>query len=149
MGGARRGALGHGAKKAKKPLLYFLNSKGAENDKPLGLNSTNCKTIAAMYGNDTDRWIGKRITMWPTTTQFGADTVDCIRVRPIVPADAPKKQNNGNGRAAAQTSDPRAAHARRGGSDEAEQPQPPATDEPDPHGDPPPPDDVELPGGTL
>lgn len=71
---------GEGGKKSKKPICYFAGKK-----KPLALNATNCKTIAAMYGNNTDDWIGKRITIYPTTTEFSGKTVDCIRVRPGVP----------------------------------------------------------------
>ena len=78
---------GTGGKKSKKPLCYFRESK---DNRPLGLNATNCKTIAAMYGNDTKDWIGKRITIYPTTTTFGPDTVDCIRVRPRVPDEKAK-----------------------------------------------------------
>ena len=78
---------GTGGKKSKKPLCYFRESK---DQRPLGLNSTNCKTIAAMYGNDTANWIGKRITLYPTQTSFGSETVDCIRVRPGVPSDKAK-----------------------------------------------------------
>lgn len=71
---------GDGGKSSKKPICHF---KGK--DKPLALNVTNCKTIAAMYGNNTDQWIGKRITIYPTTTDFGGKTVDCIRVRQGIP----------------------------------------------------------------
>lgn len=78
---------GTGGKKSKKPLCYFRESKDG---RPLGLNSTNCKVIAAMYGNDTAQWVGKRVTLYPTTTQFGSETVDCIRVRPGVPAEKTK-----------------------------------------------------------
>jgi hypothetical protein len=75
--------VGPGGKKSKKPLCYFRNVP-----KPLGLNATNCKTIAALYGNDTDGWVGKRITLYPTTTQMGGETVECVRVRPRVPPAA-------------------------------------------------------------
>lgn len=78
---------GSGGKKTKKPLCYF---KEGRDKRPLGLNSTNCKAIAAMYGNDTAGWIGKRITIYPTTTNFGSEVVDCIRVRPGVPSDKAK-----------------------------------------------------------
>ena len=80
---------GPGGKKSKKPLCYFRESKSG---KPLALNSTNCKTIAQLYGNDTDAWLGKRITLWPTTTQMGGETVDCIRVRPKIPSAAASKK---------------------------------------------------------
>lgn len=86
---------GTGGKKTKKPLCFFRESQSG---KPLALNSTNCKTIAALYGNDTEGWIGKRITIFPTTTQFGGDEVECIRVRPRVPPEkgdrrSPPKQD--------------------------------------------------------
>jgi hypothetical protein len=71
---------GTGGKKSRKPLAYF---KGK--DKPLALNKTNCKAIAAMYGTDTAKWLGKRVTIYPTTTSFGNETVDCVRVRPGIP----------------------------------------------------------------
>jgi hypothetical protein len=63
-----------------KPVIFF---KGAV--KGFALNKTNGKTIAAMYGTNTDKWIGKAITIYPTTTTFGSDTVECIRVRPGIP----------------------------------------------------------------
>lgn len=37
--------------------------------------------LRALYGPETDDWIGKRITLYPTTTKFGRETVDCIRIR--------------------------------------------------------------------
>ncbi len=71
-----------GGRKSKKPLCFFREGK---EKKPLAMNSTNCKTVAAMYGNDTDDWIGKRITLYPTTTTMAGETVECIRVRPKIP----------------------------------------------------------------
>lgn len=78
------GELNNGKSKTKKPIVYF---KGT--DKGLALNITNAKTIAQLYGGfDTDLWIGKKITLYPTTTSFGSQTVDCIRIRPKKPAGA-------------------------------------------------------------
>jgi hypothetical protein len=77
--------VGTGGKKSKKPLCHF---KEGREPKPLALNATNCKTIAAMYGNDVENWSGKRITIYPTKTQMGGEEVDCIRVRPKKPAAA-------------------------------------------------------------
>ncbi len=70
-----------GNKKSKKPIVFFEG-------KTLGMvfNKTNCKTVASMYGNDTTKWVGKKITLFPTTTQFGNETKECIRVRPGVPS---------------------------------------------------------------
>ncbi len=69
--------VGTGGKKSRKPMCYFDGK-----DLPLGLCKTNGKTIAAMYGNDVSAWVGKKITIYPTTTTFGKETVDCIRVKP-------------------------------------------------------------------
>jgi hypothetical protein len=67
-------------KKTKKPVLWF---KGAR--KPLAINKTIGAVIAGMYGAQVQHWPGKQVTLFPTTTTFGKDTVDCIRVRPGVP----------------------------------------------------------------
>jgi hypothetical protein len=73
--------VGTGGKSSKKPVVYF---KGKE--KGLGLCITNARTIAAIYGGfEVDKWIGKAITLFPTTTTFGGATVDCIRIRPNKP----------------------------------------------------------------
>lgn len=68
-------------KKEPKPILTFKETK-----KKLALNKTNASSIAEMYGAEAEKWSGKRITIYPTRTQFGRDTVDCIRVREIRPA---------------------------------------------------------------
>jgi hypothetical protein len=64
------------------PVLFF---KGFA--RPLGLNKTNGKTVAGMYGKDTARWIGKRLTLYPTTTEMNGEMKDCIRIRPEVPGE--------------------------------------------------------------
>jgi len=74
-----------GSKKSKRPVVWF---EGKE--KAMVLNKTNAKTIAGMYGADTTKWVGKRIAIYPTTTKFGPDTVDCIRVRPTIPQQQAK-----------------------------------------------------------
>lgn len=71
---------GTGGKKSKKPVVYFDGK-----ERGLALCKTNGKVIAAMYGTDTEQWVGKLITIYPTTTTFGPETVECIRVRPTVP----------------------------------------------------------------
>lgn len=72
-------------KKTKKPQVTF---KGQP--KPLVLNATNAKTIAKMYGPMTEDWIGKRVTLYATTTEMGGETVECIRLRPNIPSE-PKR----------------------------------------------------------
>lgn len=76
-----------GGRKTKKPVVYF---EGKE--KGMALNATNAKTIAAMYGNYTEKWIGQSVTLYPTTTQMGGETVECIRIRPSVPGKASRSK---------------------------------------------------------
>jgi len=45
------------------------------------LNRTNLKRIISHHGNDTEGWIGKKITLYPSETDFAGKTVPCIRVR--------------------------------------------------------------------
>lgn len=64
-------------------------------DKKLIVNKTNFKAIVKATGeDDSDDWIGKRITLYRTETEFKGDTVECIRVRTKAPksADAPPKK---------------------------------------------------------
>ena len=59
-----------------KTVLYFRGAK-----KALPLNRTNWDSCADLCGDDSDDWPGHQIQLYPTTTPFGADTVDCIRIR--------------------------------------------------------------------
>jgi hypothetical protein len=63
-----------------KPVLYF---QGRE--KALVLNLTNANTIADMYGDDTDNWIGKPITLFATRIDMKGERVDAIRIRFVQP----------------------------------------------------------------
>lgn len=92
--------VGEGGRKAKKPIVYFEGK-----DKGFAANKTNCKIIAAMYGTDTRKWVGRAITLYPTTTEMGGKTHDCIRVRPQIPTTA-KRRPNGNGKPAGAPSEP-------------------------------------------
>jgi len=76
--------VGQQGRKTKKPLVYFRGKS-----KPLALNITNIKTIASLYGSfRVEDWIGKSITLYPTTTNFGSETKDCIRIRNKRPGSA-------------------------------------------------------------
>lgn len=60
-----------------RPTLTFR-----EFDKPLVLNKTNAKKIASLLkSQDTDDWIDQQIQLFSTETEFGGDTVACIRVK--------------------------------------------------------------------
>ena len=77
-----RELISAGGRKTRKPVVWF---EGKE--KGLALNKTNSKIIATLYGNDTAGWVGKRVTLYPTKTSMGPETVDCVRVRPTVPPE--------------------------------------------------------------
>lgn len=81
---------GDKGRRTRKPIIRF-EGKG----KALAGNKTNCKIIARLYGTNTDNWIGKRVTIYPTTTEMGGETVDCVRVRPSAPAKGRAAQTNG------------------------------------------------------
>jgi hypothetical protein len=73
---------GLGGKKAKKPIISFVGK-----DKRMICNKTNAKAIAGMYGNHVEKWAGKRIALYVSTTRdpsTGGD-IPCIRVRPKAP----------------------------------------------------------------
>lgn len=68
---------------AKKLVLSF-----AETEKTLVCNKTNGTTIGQLYGSNVDSWIGKRITLFPTQTDWAGSQVACIRVK-LQPAAEP------------------------------------------------------------
>jgi hypothetical protein len=78
--------MGHGTEKEKKPVLYFSNAA-----KGLVLNRTNAMIIANLYGDESDGWVGKRVTIYPTQVRAFGQMQDCIRVREEIPAQ-PKPQ---------------------------------------------------------
>ena len=56
-----------------------------EIDKTLVCNKTNAGSIAYAYGDDTDDWIGKTITLFPQMADYQGRTVPAIRVRATKP----------------------------------------------------------------
>jgi hypothetical protein len=55
--------------------------------KPMILNRTNCKTIAAIYKTPyIEQWKGKKITLYITTTKLKGEEVECLRIRNNAPA---------------------------------------------------------------
>ncbi len=76
--------LGHGTEKERKPVLYFQKAT-----KGMILNATNARTIAALHGDDSIAWEGKRISIYPTTVRAFGKVNDVIRVVEQIPP-APK-----------------------------------------------------------
>lgn len=57
-----------------------------EGTKPIILNRTNSKTITKLYGSPyIEDWVGKWITIYPTTTKVAGETVECLRIRTVKP----------------------------------------------------------------
>jgi hypothetical protein len=66
--------------KGVKERTLVLGFKGAS--KRMICNKTNRKAIGSHYGREARNWIGKSITVYPTTcTSFGQTGVHCVRVR--------------------------------------------------------------------
>ena len=60
-----------------------------ENQKPMILNVTNCKTISKMLKTPyIENWAGHRVQIYATTTRMGCETVECLRIRDKEPEDA-------------------------------------------------------------
>ncbi len=73
--------MGHGTEKERKPVLYFERAT-----KGLVLNRTNAMIIAGLYGDESDDWLGKRISLYPARVKAFGEMQDCIRVREEIPA---------------------------------------------------------------
>ena len=59
-----------------KPVLYFEGkSKG------LVLNKTNSETIARVYGDESDQWLGKPIILYSAMVQFKSEMVEAVRIK--------------------------------------------------------------------
>jgi len=66
-----------GRQKEMKAVVYF---EGKE--KGMVLNKTNANKIIELTGSAvTEEWTGFQVKLFPTTTEFGGETVECIRVK--------------------------------------------------------------------
>jgi hypothetical protein len=73
-----------GSDDEQRPVLYFQGMT-----KGMVLNRTNARRIEQLYGSETDAWLGKPITIYPSETDFAGETVPCIRIKaepPLVQA---------------------------------------------------------------
>lgn len=66
----------------EKPVVRFVGMK-----KGLVLNVTNATAIAGPYGQETDNWVGKEVTLRPDVCDFKGKPTNCIRVH-ITPEQA-------------------------------------------------------------
>ena len=65
-----------GANQEKRPVVRF---KGKQ--KMFILNKTNARAIGDLYGKETAGWRGKRITLYPTSTEYAGKDMACIRIK--------------------------------------------------------------------
>jgi len=76
---------GTGGKKEECTVAHLVAQK------PFILNATNSKSIARLYGPYIEDWAGKPITIYASTTKLAGDTVECLRIRPVVAKRQPPK----------------------------------------------------------
>lgn len=65
-----------GMQKDRKLVLYFERAV-----KGMICNKTNAQRLALVYGDDTDDWLGKKITLYAEMTEFGGQSRWGLRVR--------------------------------------------------------------------
>ena len=72
-----------GGRKDEKAVIHMTNSRGVALGKRWVVGKTVLSQIAASTGsNDVGQWIGKQVTMYPTTCKGKAgEMMECIRVR--------------------------------------------------------------------
>jgi hypothetical protein len=63
-------------KKVDKPVLTLKNAT-----KAFVCNKTNANTIAKLYGDETDDWVGNDIALYPTLVDFAGDQYEAIRIK--------------------------------------------------------------------
>lgn len=65
-------------KDSEKPVMYLKDV-----DKGIILNKTNWALIAKQHGDDSDNWVGKKITLTVTDVEAFGDVVSAIRIKPV------------------------------------------------------------------
>ena len=78
--------IGPDGKKEECTVARFV-----ENEKPMILNTTNCKTITKIHKTPfIEEWSGKRIQIYVAQVKAFGEVVDALRIRDKVPADTSK-----------------------------------------------------------
>lgn len=70
--------IGNGSNREQKMVMYF-----AGKDKGMVVNKTNANNIAAMYGPDTDGWLGQKVMLYEAMVPYQGRDVPALRVRGI------------------------------------------------------------------
>jgi hypothetical protein len=76
-----------GQQEEQRPVLHFQG-----HTKGMVLNRTNAKRIAEVFGDDTDRWMGQTITLYPSETEYAGEVTPCVRVRVTAPPFGQQQQ---------------------------------------------------------
>lgn len=62
-----------------KAVIYFIGKH-----KGVILNKTNARKIVEIAGSAlTEEWNGVAVVLYPTETEFGGETVECIRIKAV------------------------------------------------------------------
>jgi hypothetical protein len=86
--------VGQGDQASIKIVLDLRAVDGRVWPKSLVMNKLNSQMLAAVYGDDTEHWVNRHISIWREKVMFGGRLVDGIRMSAAAPAA-------GNGAAAA------------------------------------------------
>lgn len=70
---------------ARKPVMYFQRAK-----RGLIVNRTNWRAVADLYGDESDNWTGKRISLAPVMVDAYGKQTRAVRVRPAKPTPMPR-----------------------------------------------------------
>jgi hypothetical protein len=68
-----------------KPVLFFLDK-----DKGMVLNKTKAAILSAAFSPETDGWVGKEVSIFPTRVPFGDQIVDSIGIEPMIEMHDPE-----------------------------------------------------------
>ena len=71
---------------SRKPVMYFQRAK-----RGLIVNRTNWRTVADLYGDESDNWTGKRIALAPAMVDAYGKQTKAVRVKPVRPSDPPPR----------------------------------------------------------
>ncbi len=63
------------------PMLYIKAKDGTEYGRPLKVPKTVLHGMALMFGVDTDKWLGQKITVFAARCMAFGEIEECLRVR--------------------------------------------------------------------
>lgn len=75
------GELSNKSGKVKKPILILTGLPPGMPVKYALPISVGTSVIAPAYGFDYEKWIGKDVVLYPSTTPLAGAVVDCIRIK--------------------------------------------------------------------